>query len=365
MRVFIQKVLFLTHGLLLCLTSLVIGQVNNKDFTGVISKFDTTFSGTGPEVYFLPKPKSKAESLTDQYRVIETEDGLVKRKIMLQQIINNFGSTSDEQYIQTIVLQNNLQSANWENISNTEVQKGNTSVAIGLLNIFAKEYLQQNLEIEAEAILEKAIKISENYANKDDQQIILKNLFTIYLYNNSLVKANAIEENFYKEAQKNKSLQEQASSLVKLAEIDAFQKEFKLAESTIIRKAIPLLNRSKDYNGKVLAWIKLAEIYASNQQYTEAQWFLIQAQELANQKQLNEHRATIEYMLGEAKYYQKNVRVAQIELGRALKLAQESQNMYIELLTTKRLGEISLQQNRIADAERFLKSYWTLRNKLF
>lgn len=365
MHIISYKCCVLLAGISLASATSLLGQVNRKDFTGAITQYDTTFNGIGPEVYVLPPPKSKMETLTDQYRVIDTENAIVKRKYMLQQLLEQYAQTTLEPIAPEVQQKERVRLEDWAATTNALVQRGNPTLAISILNTLAKEAIAQQHETQAEAMLERAVAISEQAGQPSDQQVLLKNLLALYLFNNNLAKANAIEELFYKEAQQRRSLQDQASSLIQQAEIDAFQKDFKLAETTIIRKAIPLLNRSKDYRGKILAWIKLAEIYTSNRQYTEAQWFLIQAQDLAKQKRIGQYDAIIEYMLGEAKYHQDNTKVARQELENALKLAQESDNTYIEILSTQRLGEISLKQNRIAEAEQFLNAYWALRNKLF
>ncbi len=94
-------------------------------------------------------------------------------------------------------------------------------------------------------------------------------------------------------------------------------------------------------------------------------WFLIQAQDLAKNENINKYNAEIEFMLGSAKYHQKNLNVSKVELTKAMTLAKEKGNKYLELSALQLLGEISLQQNNIDEAETFLQSYWELRNQLF
>lgn len=50
-------------------------------------------------------------------------------------------------------------------------------------------------------------------------------------------------------------------------------KNYDGAELDIIRKAIPLYNKSKAYGDKIIAWQQLAQVYFDQNKFTEAQWF--------------------------------------------------------------------------------------------
>jgi len=135
--------------------------------------------------------------------------------------------------------------------------------------------------------------------------------------------------------------------------------------STIIRKAIPLLNKAKAYDQKVDAWVALAKIYQWQNKHTEAQWFLIQARDLAVKRNVTNDLAVIEYMLAFSKQVQKNYTVAEQEFIRADKLAQLEQNKLLQLAIADRLGQVYMERNDIPNAENTLRSYQTLRRELF
>src|SRR5690606_37984258 len=162
-----------------------------------------------------------------------------------------------------------------------------------------------------------------------------------------------------------KSLKEQAISYGKLAWIQAYKKDYQPAENTIIRKAIPLFNKSKNYLGKIEAWIILADIYRSQNKHTQAQWFLIQARDLAKKHELPENLALIEYMLGSSKMIQNNYRVAKNELEIAWDLTQNTPNMYLQIATAEQLGRANVHLGNYDCAKDFLTYYWKLRNSLF
>lgn len=348
---------------LLILTSIntAFGQIVNQDHAGFIQKYDTTFSGIGPEVYYLPPPRSKSETLLDEYKKINNFNDSIEQSSNFQRLINNFENTNN--YIEIIkIIDNNT--AKTEIIKNITENKNN-QIAIGLLNELAKRAIISKDINEAEQSLQQALQIASKLSDRYNKEILLTNLFNLYLFNQEPLKANQIEKISFNEAKKSKSITNQAHSLVKLAMIQASQQQYKDAENTIIRQAIPLFNRAKNYQGKVAAWVSLAKIYAQNKQYPEAQWFLIQAKELSKTKKISNYNLDIEYLLGYSKFHQNNLLISQKELGNALLLARENGDKFKELSATQMLGEISIKQNKVDEAEDFLKSYWELRNQLF
>ncbi len=334
-------------------------------FNTFTQKYDTTFAGIGPEAYFLPAPQSKSESLIDQYKSINTANDSIKKLFLLQEYIANYENTVNQSFVREIIQSDTLQHKSWEKATEKEINAGSYYIAIGLLNEFAKQYVLEKNFDQAEQLLKKALEYADNDITVIEKPTLIANLYSLYLLNNKFKEVEYLENTTYKQALGSKSLEKQANSLIKLALLDAYQNNFSNAEATIIKKAIPLFNKTKDYNGKINAWIKLAEIYALNKKYTEAQWFLIQAQELANLKRIPNYDTTIEFLLGNAKFQQANLKVSEKELSKALKLAQENKNNYIELFATQLLGEIYLKQNRIPEAEAYIKSYWEIRNKIF
>jgi len=337
----------------------------NKDYSGYIKKYDANFHGIGPTVYFLPAPQSKAEKIADQFKEIDNFKDTIQDVSLYHQLVTAFENTDNYTNIQEIISTQALKYDNWNSVVEKQVQLSNYAMAIGLLNEFARQYILQKDYDQAESLLKQALELANSPATIEGKSVLLANLYALYLYNKKLVEANNIEEISYNEAKKNKSLTAQGNSLVKLAMLQTYEKQYNAAENTIIRKAIPLFNRAKDYDGKINAWVKLAEVYTANKQYPQAQWFLIQAQELASTKKITKYDTAIEFMLGYSKFYQNNLLVSQKELKTALKLAQENGDKYIEISANQMLGEIALKQNKIEEAETFLKSYWELRKKLF
>src|SRR5690606_27546067 len=112
--------------------------------------------------------------------------------------------------------------------------------------------------------------------NPDDIAIIQSNMASVNLIIGEFEQASLLENNYLMHMQKQKHLRREATSHARIALIEAYQRNYQLAENLIIRKSIPLFNKSKFYDGKIDAWITLAEIYRSQNKHTQAQWFLIQ-----------------------------------------------------------------------------------------
>lgn len=339
------------------------GQITNRDYTGFIQKYDTTFNGIGPEVYFVPAPRSKSETLMDEYTEISNFTDSINQVSNYHKLITSFKNTSNYNTISRVIDNNSTTLEIQSKIA--EAQLHNYPIAVGLLNELAKQAITSKEYTQAEQYLKQALEISNTGHEIESRDILLSNLYYLYLYSQQPLKAKVIEELSYQEAKKNKSLPNQANSLVKLARIQAAQLKFKEAEHTIIWQAIPLFNRTKNYKGKISAWVSLAEIYTQNKQYPEAQWFLIQAKELSKSKKISSFNLDIEYLLGYSKFHQNNLVISKKELSSALDLARENGDKLKELSATQMLGEISIKQNMVEEAEGLLKSYWELRKQLF
>src|SRR5690606_15900848 len=198
-----------------------------------------------------------------------------------------------------------------------------------------------------------------------DIAVIQYNLANIYLYDKNIQQAGYFQEAYYNMAVQQKSIIDQANSLLKIALIQAYDKDYRSAENNIIRKAIHLLNRAKAYEQKIIAWQTLARIYQLQNKHTEAQWFLIQARDLANSKNFNEELAEIEYMLAFSKFVQKNYNVAKKEFLQAYELAKSEENKIHQLAIIDKLGQIYMKQSDFNTAETALLYYQYLRTELF
>lgn len=353
--------------LLSVIPNLILAQKKDSslDPAGYVLKYDPNFKGVGPEVYVLPAPRTKEEHIRDSYVKILPFQDSIYQALQFQRLLTAFQSTSNEGLVLQTLQPIPSTTQQWNQVIDSNIKADNHALAYGILNEYAKIRLQKKETSAANSILESALKEAQSTIYTQDIGVIQSNLSQLFFYNKEYVKAGLYEEAYYNQAVKDKNIVDQAHSLVQIARIQAYDKDYKSAENTIIRKAIPLMNKAKDYEGKIKGWVTLAEIYQIQNKHTQAQWFLIQAQTLATTKNLSNELAEIEYMLAYSKFIEKNYRISKNELITALELAKKENNKVLQLTIIEHLGRIYLQENKIDDAEDQLTEYWIIRKDLF
>lgn len=367
-----------TNNILTLLALLLLTQVSYsqkakktiaKDPSKYITKYDQSFYGVGPEVYFLPSPRTREEVLAEQvetlkhkYSQIAPFNDTIQRALLHQNLVKRYESTENASFINNYITTNPIKLNDWEKTVNNLALNNDEYFVAGLLNEIAKQYIIQNESTKAETILQKALEISPN---DSFSTTIEENLSALYFYNKKYREAIILEENKYKNALSAKSSLEQGMILVKIAKLHAYNNNCNLAEETVIKRAIPLFNRLKDNNNKINAWVELAEMYQINNRYTEAQWFLIQAKELAEENNIKAYDLKIEYHLGYAKFQQKNYNVSRKELETAMGYALQEKNQLIVLSSLQMLAQISYNQRKFTEAEEILNSYIALKKQIF
>lgn len=345
----------------------VSAQQKTPDPSGYIQKYDSEFDGIGPRVYILPAPRTKEEQVRDNYMEIASFQDSINRSLQYLRLLESWKTTGNNATILQLITPAPKNTADWNALIAiyTDTDQKSHAIATGLLNEYAKIRILQKETSQATGILESALQEALAQQNIQDIGVIQSNLSSLLVYNKNYIDAGRYEEAYYKQALENKSIIDQASSLVKIALIQAYDKDYNSAENNIIRKAVPLFNKAKAYEGKTIAWLVLAEIYQMQNKHTEAQWFLIQARDLALAKNFTNDLAEIEYMLASSKYIQKNLVISKKELNLAFDLATKEDNKYLQLAIAEKLGRINLQQNKIDEAEKLLEDYWKIRNELF
>lgn len=362
----VRRALLISFFVLLGGMSILFAQTKQsiEDPSGYILKYDTSFNGIGPKIYLLPIPRTKKEELTDTYREIIPFQDSINKAIRFQKYVSNLKPTTNVLHAQYLIQTFHADTLAMDLLLQQQIKEDNQSIVYGLLNEFAQSSLLEGKTDKAIALLEKALEFAEGQGNPLDRSILQANLSTIHILDRNPTEAKKHEDAFYNQAIKAKDNIEQAESWVKQALILALEKDYLSAENTIIRKAIPLLNRAKFYRGKIWAWEMLADIYQMQNKHTEAQWFLIQARDLAHLHKIDDELAEIEYMLAYSKYIQQNYSVAREEFISAYELAEKEENSLLKLAIVEKLGNIYLMQNNIELANNLLKEYWQLRTHL-
>ncbi|MFD2743461.1 MULTISPECIES: tetratricopeptide repeat protein [Sphingobacterium] len=336
-----------------------------KPATDSNPKYNPTFDGIGPKVYFLPPPRTESEILIDEYAEKRTFQDSIERAMQFEDLLTEFRFTSKRYLVQQYYATLPSTTEEWNKAINQETSLGNTALAAALMNEYAWLSLNQHYVPQTVGLLIGAVELNHTGMLESDFSDLQRNLADVYLYNHNYREAASLQERLLAKLDRRSSIVDQAHAYTKIALVQAYLKDYKLAENSIIRKAIPLYNRAKDRQSKVLAWQLLAAIYQMHDKHTEAQWFLIQARDLAASSNFRRELGKIEYMLASSKLAQKNYKVALAEFARAEKLAIEEQDPLLQLAIHDKKGEAHIALSQFKEAKEELTQYWKLREKLF
>ncbi len=335
----------------------------NKDSAPHATKYNAAFNGVGPRVYNLPPPRSEEEILRDDYADKKPFQDSIMRAMQFQQVLADFRFTSRKGSIEQTYNPLPATSEDWNHAVHQEKSYGNRALAAALLNEYAWQSLNKKSVQQAIGLLIGAVDMDTGA--EQDMLSLRRNLADAYLFNQNYREAAEQHERLLANYDTRSGLTEQGDSWVKIALVQAYLKDFKLAENSIIRKAIPLYNRAKAMQSKVLAWQQLAAIYQMHDKHTEAQWFLIQARDLAKSRNFTKELGEIEYMLATSKLAQKNYKVALAEFERAENIAAADKDDLLSLAIHDKKGEVYLGLSKFEEAKKELEAYWKLREQLF
>jgi tetratricopeptide (TPR) repeat protein len=316
-------------------------------------------------VYFLPPPKTENEIIEDNYTGKKSFSKEIARQLLFQRLLLQLKSTNNTGHFQYLMNPVPANTTAWNTTIENQKKAENWIAGYALANEAALFAIKNSDSSNASKFLYDALSFANRTDNKDDLATINLNLSNFQLYHGEFVKAEESAQKYHSYATVSKSYLEQANAWLLIAMARAGQGNFKAAENNIIRSAIPLFNKAKAYEGKIFAWEMLAEIYFKQNKYTEAQWFLLQARELANAKKLNSELAEIEYLLAASKQKDGNYKVAIKEFIQAAELASNENNKQLSLAILDKLGEVYLVLKDYPSADQTYKAYTQLKNELY
>ncbi|MGK6350129.1 tetratricopeptide repeat protein [Parapedobacter sp. DT-150] len=339
------------------------------DFSGRIAKYDTTFSGIGPEVYFLPPPKTVEELLDDRYAEKEIDSALVEDYVNRMRYYHRFAITGGGQVAAKYIPIAEAQLSSVEGKLLMAADQANSPQERNLLadveNRLAMEYVALGAVDLAVEFFEKAMQAKQTLGNVADWEVVAHNLSVTYEYLGQLDKANGLRQQLYDRAVKARNNSRQAEALMELALIKAKQGLTAEAERDIIRKAVPLFRRARNEAGRAEAFRMLADIYTLQHKYPEAQWFLVQAKSIVDREGLPDQLPEIIFNLAETKMHAGNPRVAIEEYKAADGLARKDHMVGMQLAIQDALGNLYHQAGDYDGAALALNRYDTLKNMLF
>jgi len=357
-----MRFLFYLYCCLFAGVALAQDGVGPLDPAGYLTKYDVDFDGVGPKVYVLPAPKPapRRDLLAESYRANADFEVEIIRALDVQHFLAEFRHVGNAHDIGRRCFSGRTDVREWEETAVQEIDRKNYAEACGILHFQAFRSLSNGAMDRGLELLLIALQQAQKTGNDADIATIRYNLGNVYLLRDDPEQARSFLEEAHASAVRRADIIEQGNTLVKLALVQARAGDHASAEDRIIHEAIPLLSKAKAHERKAIAWRSLAKIYRSDHKHTEAQWFLIQARELAKSQSL---RAEIEYLLALSKFSQKNYPIAQREFIRAKEMAES--NEMLQLAIADKLGQIYLAENKRDKAEQTLTEYQTLRNFLF
>ena len=339
------------------------------DFSGVVSKYDSTFAGIGPVVYFLPPPKTEEELLDDRYAEKEIDSAVVEEYVNRMKYYHRLNLTGDGRVLAKYMPVAEAQQSSIEGKLLMQIGGMGIPNQPGLQadveNRLAMEYVAVGACDFAVEFFEKAMEDKQALGNQSDWEAIAHNLAVTYEYLGQLDKARALRQELYNRSVKNGSQTEQAEALMELALVKAKMGASSEAEQDIIRKVVPLFRRARNESGRASAYRMLADIYFLQQKYPEAQWFLVQAKTIVDKEGITDQLPEIIFNLAETKKHSGNPQVAIEEYKMADDLAKKDHIMGMQLAIQDALGSLYHEAGDYDGAALALNRYDRLKNMLF
>ena len=339
------------------------------DFSGHIAQYDSTFSGVGPKVYFLPPPKSEEELLDDRYAEKEIDSTLVEEYVVRMNYYHRMGTTGGPPIISkylpiAVAHAESVEGKLWLELEYA-AKLGNENLVADLENRLGMEYLAAGAYDYALDFFKKAMATKQQHNRVADWETIAHNLAVTHEYLGQLDEAHTLRQELYNRALKANNNNRQAYAMMELAVVKAKQGFSSEAERDIIRKVVPLFRRTSNEAGRAEAYRALAKIYSLQDKYPEAQWFLVQAKSIVDKEGIADQLPDIIFSLAETKKQSGNPRVAIEEYKVADDLAQKDNIMGMQLAILDALGDLYHQAGNYNEAAVTLNRYDTLKNILF
>jgi hypothetical protein len=336
-------------------------QAETIDYTGVLTKFDTSFDGIGPKVYLLPHPPTQRELIDSAF--------LKKEAIGLNAL-----SALHKMFFMTGLKGNVKQLGSWSELSKhtgpkqsaegwliQEIERvtplGNPSYLADLQNLLACEYARIGLNEIALPLFETALATKLGIKQMTQAASIRFNLASLYAYQQQWSLAEPLFAANYQLLRQYGSTLEQLDAQMYLAYARAAQGHYEESEQTLITTILPGFKRLNNQVGRMQGLMTLASIYRLQKRYPEVQWFLLQAKEIAEQQKFNTHLADIIFHMAEAKNLSGNKQVAINEYLIAQELAEKNEWLAMQLAIQDALGDIYHLSGKYEDAARALYRY--------
>ncbi len=256
---------------------------DNSQSVEIPVKYNDSFEGIGPKVYLLPPPKTASELLAEKYVIKKQNqhqlDSLLSKLNLKKELkrIQNTAPNSSSKDLLTI----EQEEKQLIEIINHHKKEDNVNYISNSQNDLAIFYFISGKFDKATILFLESLKIKQQLGLIEDQFVILANLALLESEVGNNVNALALYDQLLEEAKKTKNINNQAKSYLAMAKLEAKSGDFISAHNLIIKKSVPLLHRSKNYSGVVIALNELASFKEMQENDIEAKWIYLQAIDVA------------------------------------------------------------------------------------
>ena len=338
---------------------------NKLDSTDDPHKYSNNFEGIGPNVYILPPPKTEEELLIEQYATKKENqhqiDSVIVNLNLKRELkrMNTFPSSS------SVVDSLSHESEEAHLIAVVNYFKNeNENYYADWQNDLAVFYILSGESKKANALLIESLKTKEKLGFTDDQLLILGNLALLEVKLGNYIKALSLYDQRLEQAKKTKNVNNQAQSYLAIAKLQATLGDHLAAHNLVIKKCIPLLQRSKNYSGIVFALNSLASFKEMQESDTEAKWIYLQAADVAKKHNDEKGLAISLYNLAQLKNRigDVNLSIADFMASKDLAIKNQMEDLLVEIQDG--LGDAYLKLNDFKAAALALTEYHSLKSNL-
>src|SRR5690554_2220242 len=331
--------------------------------------YDRDFDGIGPRVYHLPPPPSDAELLSRQIESKLAETIALPRMLSKATTLNDLRNVGNSTLNVDLLAGDKQSAEGWLLMEIDRLSQWGDWDQIGdLYLLLGREYFRIGATEQAHANLEKALSAKLAVNNYQDVMQIRNSLALMYEYDNDLRCAQDLYTNLVHETRQRNNRLLQARAQMRLAFLKAKQGHFYEAEQDLIRTVEPMYRQMRSRSGdlgRIFTYRTLADVYRLQNRHPEAQWFLLQAKEIIDNKNLQEFLPLILFDLAEVKKSSGNTTVAINEYLLADELSgDQTDDLVLKLAIQDALGDIYHGHGQFKEALEALNRFDTLKAKL-
>ncbi|TZF80922.1 tetratricopeptide repeat protein [Pedobacter sp. BS3] len=315
----------------------------------------------GPLPYFIPPPVDSA-----QLKRQAVDDWF--NKSLAEQSIKNY---QDVQWLNNKYTQISLYTepddkniAALSQLQESFRRAGNIRDRAMTLNSIALYYIRRADFEKAISPLQESYLVKEPFHDKTEQAALASALAYICKITGRYEQALAYND---EALQLNFTLKRAipvGNLYLEIASVRTLQQNYPLAESYILKKALPLFRRMGDKNGKMKSFEYLARLYQQQNRYTEAKWYCIQAGMVADQIGDTQARINTLTSLAQIKSASGDRQLALQDFKTAESMARANQSLLNLVMIKNDVGKIYYQMGDYAAARTAITEYSKLNDTL-